>query len=133
MRGGALRGVFEGEGLLPWELGGEPSGEAAGVAAMLAELTLGSLLLVEGLEEEVIHVAMGVGDESGVDAVVDDEEEAVLPTGVAHEVRRPLRRHRVAREEAAEVDQGDVELRQVGGGPLVVRPYELCRNVGLVL
>lgn len=121
-----LRRVLEGKSLLPWKLGRESSGEATGVAAMLALFPQSSLLLAKRLLEEAIHVTVRVVDEIGVDAVVHDEEESVLAAGLADEARG-------GGGVAAEVDERDVELRRVRVRAVGVGPHELGRDVGLVL
>lgn len=53
---------------------------------------------------------------------------------LANEPRRSCRGGRVAGEEAAEIDNGSVELRRVElAGALVMGPHELGWNVELVL
>lgn len=132
--GAFVGGEAEREGFFPGQLGGKPADEAAGVAAMVADFSLGLLFLGEGKFEEVVHVAVGVGNEGGVDAVVGDEEEAVFLAGFADERGGLEGGGGVTGEEAGEVDERDGELwGGVGGGLLVVGPDELRGDVWVVL
>lgn len=120
--------------LLPREFGGESAGEAAGIAAMVAGFAEGYLLVGERHGEEEIGGRVELLDELGVNAVVDDHEEPMLAAGLVDEVGGVGDGGGVPRQEASEVDGWDVEpRRRVGGGPLVVGPDELGRDVGLVL
>ena len=78
------RGEAEGEGLLPRELRGEPPREAAGVPAALAGLPLSPLLLAERHLEEGLHAAVSVGEKTGIDAVVHNLKESMIPACLAH-------------------------------------------------
>lgn len=131
--GAFLGGEAEREGFFPRQLGGEPAGEAAGVAAMVSEFSLRLLLLGEGELEEVVHVTVGVRNEGGIDAVIGDEEEAVFLACFSDESRSFEGGGGVAGEEAGQVDEWDGELRGVRRRLLVVRPYELRGDVWVVL
>lgn len=126
--------VAKRESFFPGQLGRESSGETTGVAAMLADFPLRLLLLGEGQPEEEVHVAVGVGDEVGVDAVVDHEEEAVVPAGLADEAGCLGGGVGVVGEEAPQVDEADGEFRGAGGaGLLLFRPHKLGGNIGVTL
>lgn len=114
--------VVEGECLLPWKFGGEPSREATSIPTALPGQSPGSLLLHQRQRKETIGMPVCCVDEIRVDTMVHDLEEPVLGTGLGDhlggggDVPAP-----------SEVDGGDVEelLGGVRGGLLVVRPDEL--------
>ena len=119
--------------LFPWQLRRKPPGEATSIPTMLTNLPLSPLLLTKWQLEERVHVAVSVGYEPGVNAMVHHEEEAVLLAGLADLPRCLRGGGGVPGEETAEVYKWHGELRHVGARLLVVGPYELLRYVGLVL
>lgn len=128
-----LGGVSKRKSFFPWQLGGEPAGETAGIAAMLAHFSLSFFLVGERQVEEVVHVTVSVGDELSVNSVIDDEKEAMFSAGFVDELTGFCVGDGVAGKEAAKVDERDGEFSGgVGAGLLVVRPDELGGDVGLV-
>ena len=119
--------------LFPRKLRQKPPGEATSIPTMLTHLPLSPLLLTKWQLEERVHVAVSVGYEPGVNAMVHHEEEPVLPAGLADHPRCLCRSFGVPGEKPAEVDERHRELRSSGARLLVVGPYELLRYVGLVL
>lgn len=108
--------VGEGEGLLPWKLGGESIGVGAGVAAEAAGVPLHGQLLGEREAEEGVHLVMDGADEGLVDAMVDDLEEAVGGAGGSNLGDGGGGGCSVAMEESGEVDGGVLELVLGGVG-----------------
>lgn len=64
------RVILERKSFLPWKLGGESSGEATGITTVFTEFPQCPLLLMKGSLEEMVRVAMCLGDEIRIDAVV---------------------------------------------------------------
>lgn len=129
-----LRRVVKGESFFPRQLGRESAGEATSIAAMLAEFPLRLLFLGGRQPEKQVHVAVRVGDEAGVDAVVDHQKHAVIPARLADEAGCLGGGLRVAGQESPQVDDADGKLRRAGGaGLLLVRPHELDGNIGVPL
>ena len=85
---------------------------------MLAGESPSSLFVGKREAEEGVHESVRGGDEVGAHAMVSDEEEAVVATGLADEAGGFGGGGGVAGEESGEVDEGDGELRAGGGREL---------------
>lgn len=125
--------VGEGEGLLPWKLGGESVGVGAGVAAEGAGASLDGQLLGEREGEEGVHLVMDGVDEGLVDAMIDDLEEAVGGAGGSNLGDGRGGGCSVAVEESGEVYGWVRELVLGGVGQVLLRPEEFRWEIGVVL
>lgn len=132
VRGGIVS-VAKGEGLLPWQFGGEAVGMATCVAPHAAGPPLGAKLVWQWQLEEDLNEVPSRGDELRAHPMVGHLEEAMGKAGRPHSLRRPGRRLLVAVPEAEKVDHRLVELRDGSVGAVGHWPDVLGGYGGLVV